>query len=243
MGRGISGNAGQDRIMKISHTTLALIAVAAGVLGQEPVRFDHKVRNQFFAGFAGNAAALGEAMKIAEATLAAEPNHAEAMVWQGGGLFFQSGALFQKGDMQGAMVMMQKGTGMMDKAVELAPKNVAVRIPRGSAYLAASKGMPPEMGQPLLEKGVKDYEDCWEMQKGDLSEFSQHGLGELLVGMAEGYGRLGKTEKAKAYFELARTKLAGTVYATRAEKWLAEGKLSARDSNCMGCHIGSPKVK
>ncbi len=229
--------------MKTSHTTFALIAVAAGILAQEPARFDHKVRNQFFAGFAGNAAALAEAMKISEATLAAEPNHAEAMVWHGGGLFFQSGALFQKGDMQAAMEMMQKGTGMMDKAVELAPKNVGVRIPRGSAYLAASKGMPPQMGTPLLEKGVKDYEDCWEMQKGDLSQFSEHSLGELLVGMAEGYGRLGKTEKAKEYFELAKAKLAGTAYATRAEKWLAEGKLSARDSNCMGCHIGSPKVK
>jgi tetratricopeptide (TPR) repeat protein len=229
--------------MKTSHTTFALMAIAASLFGQEPVRFDLKVREKFFAGFAGNAAALTEAMKVAEATLAAEPNHAEAMVWQGGGLFFQSGSLFQKGDMPAAMAMMQKGTGMMDKAVELAPKNVAVRIPRGSAYLAASKGMPPQMGTPLLEKGVKDYEDCWEMQKGDLSQFSQHSLGELLVGMADGYGRLGKTEKAKEYFELVRTKLAGTAYATRAEKWLAEGKLSSRDSNCMGCHIGSPKVK
>jgi len=229
--------------MKTSHTTLALIAVAAGMLAQEPVRFDHKVRNQFFAGFAGDAAALAEAMKISGETLAAEPNQAEAMVWHGGGLFFQSGALFQKGDMQGAMVMMQKGTGMMDRAVELAPKHVGVRIPRGSAYLAASKGMPPEMGAPLLEKGVKDYEDCWEMQKGDLSQFSEHSLGELLFGIAEGSGRMGKTEKAKEYFELVRTKLPGTVYATRAEKWLAEGKLSARDSNCMGCHMGSPKVK
>ena len=219
------------------------MAVAAGMLAQEPVRFDHKVREQFFAGLGGDGAALAEAMKISAATLAAEPEHAEAMVWHGSGLFFQSGALFQKGDMQAAMAMMQKGTGMMDKAVELAPKNVGVRIPRGSAYLAASKGMPPQMGTPLLVMGVKDYEDCWEMQKGDLSGFSEHSLGELLFGIAEGNGRLGKTEKAKEYFTLIQTKLPGTAYAKRAEKWLAEGKLSSRDSNCMGCHSGSPKVK
>ncbi len=229
--------------MKTSHTTFALIAVAAGLLAQEPARFDHKVRNQFFAGFAGDASSLAEAMKISEATLAAEPNHAEAMVWHGGGLFFKSGELFRKGDMQAAMEMMQKGTRMMDKAVEMAPKHVGVRIPRGSAYLAASKGMPPQMGAPLLEKGVKDYEDCWEMQKSDLSQFSEHSLGELLFGLAEGNSRIGKTEKAKEYFALVRTKLPGTAYATRAEKWLADGKLSAGETNCMGCHIGSPKVK
>lgn len=106
--------------MKTSYTTLALIAVAAGMLAQEPARFDHTVRNQFFAGFAGDAAALAEAMKISGETLAAEPGHF-------------------------------------------------------------------------------DYEDCWEMQKGDLSGFSEHSLGELLFGIAEGKGRMGKTEGGFGY--------------------------------------------
>ncbi|MFN9894339.1 MAG: hypothetical protein ACK58M_14025, partial [Acidobacteriota bacterium] len=62
--------------MKTSHTTWALMAVAAGMLAQEPVRFDDKVREQFFAGLGGDGAALAEAMKISAATLAAEPSHA-----------------------------------------------------------------------------------------------------------------------------------------------------------------------
>jgi hypothetical protein len=229
--------------MKTSHTLYALIAVAAAGLAQEPIRFDHKVREMFFAGFAGDKEAMAKGIKISEATLAAEPNHAEAMVWMGSGLFIQSGEAFRKGDMQGAMEMMSKGTGMMDRAVELEPKNVGVRIPRGSVYLVASRSMPPAMGDPLLKKGVQDFEDSWEMQKGDLSRFSQHSLGELLQGIGEGNGRLGNKEKAKEFFELIQRKLPGTAYAKKAEKWLAEGKLSARDSNCMGCHIGSPKVQ
>lgn len=229
--------------MKSSHTLFSLIAVATIVLAQEPVRFDHKVREMFFSGFAGDKEAMAKGMKISEATLAAEPNHAEAMVWMGGGLFFASGELFQKGEMQAAMGMMEKGTGMMDRAVELEPKSVGVRIPRGSTYLAASKGMPAAMGEPLLKKGVADYEVCWEMRKGDLSGFSQHSLGELLQGIAEGNGRLGNKEKAKEYFAMIQQKLPGTAYAKKAEKWMAEGKLSAQDTNCMGCHMGSPKVK
>ena len=229
--------------MKTSHTLYSLLAVATVVLAQEPVRFDHKVRELLFAGFAGDKEAMSKGMKISEATLAAEPNHAEAMVWMGGGLFYQSGEAFRKGEMQSAMELIGKGTGMMDRAVELAPKDVGVRIPRGSVYILASKGMPPAMGDPLLKKGVGDYEVCWEMQKGDLSGFSQHSLGELLQGIADGNGRLGNKEKAKEYFEIMQQKLPGTAYAKKAEKWLAEGKLSAQETNCMGCHLGSPKVK
>ncbi len=229
--------------MKTSHKLFSLIAVATIVLAQEPVRFDHKVREMFFAGFAGDKEAMAKGMKISEATLAAEPNHAEAMVWMGSGLLIQSGEAFRKGEMQAAMEMMGKGTGMMDRAVELEPKNIGVRIPRGSVYLTASKSMPPMMGDPLLKKGVKDYEDSWEMQRGNLSGFSQHSLGELLQGIGEGNGRLGNKEKAKEFFELIQQKLPGTAYAKKAEKWLVEGKLSALDTNCMGCHIGSPKVK
>ena len=122
-------------------------------------------------------------------------------------------------------------------------KNTRVRTPRGSVSLTASKGMPPMRGDPLLKKGVADFEVCGERQKGDWSGFSQHSLGELLMGIAEGNGRLGNKEKATEYFGMIQQKLAGTAYAKKAEKWLAEGKLSARETNCLGCHIGSPKVQ
>jgi len=212
------------------------------LLGAEPVRFDHKVREMYFAAFAGDKESLAKAMAITEATLQENPNHAEAMVWHGGGVFFQSGEKFRTGDMQNAMAMMQKGTGMMDKAVELAPKSVAVRIPRGSAYMAASRGMPPEMGQPLLVKGVEDFETSWEMQKGDLSRFSQHSIGELWFGIAEGNARLGKKDRANEFFTMLKDKLPGTPWAKKAEKWLTEGKLTGRDTTCVGCHMGSPKA-
>ncbi len=66
-------------------------------------RFDYLVRSDFFAGLAGDDAALDRAMKICEATLAKNPKHAEAMVWHGGGLLFTSSKYFQKGDIQKGM--------------------------------------------------------------------------------------------------------------------------------------------
>ena len=49
-------------------------------------RFDLKVRNDFFAGFAGDKAALARGMKACEEVLAADPTNAEAMVWHGSGV-------------------------------------------------------------------------------------------------------------------------------------------------------------
>lgn len=209
---------------------------------QSEVRFDHKVRDMFFAGFAGDKESLAKGMEITEATLKAEPNHPEALVWHGSGLFFSAGAKFQAGDAEAGMKLFAEGTGMMDKAVELAPKNIGVRIPRGAGYLAASRAMPPQIGTPLIEKGLSDYMTSWELQKNDLSGFSQHSLGELWIGIADANARLGKTDRAKEFFTMIQQKLPNTPWSKKADKWFAEGKLTGRDGNCVGCHTGSPKA-
>jgi len=216
--------------------------MATVLLGAEPVRFDHKVRDLYFTAFAGDKEALAKAMVITEATLKENPNHAEALVWHGSGVFFLSGDKFRTGDMQAGMELMQKGTGMMDRAVGLEPKNIGVRIPRGSAYFAASRNMPPQMAQPLVEKGVADYESSWDMQKDDLSQFSQHSIGELWIGIADGNARLGNKERAAEFFTMVKEKLPNTAWSAKAGKWFADGKLTGRDAQCVGCHMGSPKA-
>jgi hypothetical protein len=228
---------------EIQMKPVTILIAAVLLLGAEPARFDHKVRDLYFAAFAGDKAAMTKAMAITELTLKENPDHAEALVWHGGGVFFQSGEKFRAGDMQAAMEMLTKGTGMMDKAVELQPENIGVRIPRGSAYLAASRGMPPQMGRPLLEKGVADYEVAWDMQKnGGMSHFSQHSIGELWMGIADGNSRLAKKERAAEFFTMIKDKLPNTAWSAKADRWFAEGKLTVQDGNCVGCHLGSPKA-
>jgi len=217
-------------------------ALAGLLAAQEPVRYDHKVRNLYFAAFAGDRPSLEKAMSITEATLKETPDHAEALVWHGSGVFFLSSDKFRTGDMQAGMELFQKGTGMMDRAVALEPKNIGVRIPRGAGYFAASRNMPPQVAAPLIKKALEDYETAWELQKGDPSGFSQHSIGELWIGIADGNARVGNTEKAKEFFRKVQELLPGTPWAAKADKWFAEGKLSSRDGNCVGCHIGSPKA-
>ena len=102
----------------MKHLLLAVAAVAALAAAE---RFDFKVREDFFKGFAGDRAAFDRGMKTCEDILATNPKHAEALVWHGGGVFYQSGQLFAKGDATKGMELYNRGLKEMEDAVALGP--------------------------------------------------------------------------------------------------------------------------
>ncbi|MBZ5608694.1 MAG: hypothetical protein LAP38_10575 [Acidobacteriia bacterium] len=214
-----------------------LLAAAGILLSQE--RFDLRVRTYFFAGFSGDAAALEKGMKICEDSLATDPKNAEALVWHGSGLFYQAGQAFQKGDQQNGMRLWTRGLKEMDDAVAIAPESVGVRIPRGAVVLAGSRFLPsPEMARPLIEKGVGDFEEAYKLQGPDLSRMGTHPRGELMLGLADGYSRLGDQEKAQQWFERIQKEMPGTPYAKSAATWLETKSLAPQQAGCLGCHTG-----
>ncbi len=226
-----------NHILKTTVTVFGLSLAVLGLAGAQE-RFDMRVRNDFFAGFAGNQEALDRAMKICEEELARNPNNAAALVWHGSGVFFESGMYFRAGDRAKGGEFWQRGLGEMDKAVAMAPDTLGVRIPRGAVLLTASRSLPnAEMAHPLIEKGVGDFEHALEIQKPYFDTLGTHPRGELLIGLADGYARLGKDDQATAYFERIRAALPGTAYATSAEKWLATKTLAPREAGCLGCHV------
>jgi tetratricopeptide (TPR) repeat protein len=224
----------------ILKTTITAFGISLAVLGLAAAqeRFDMRVRNDFFAGFAGNQEALDRAMKICEEELTRNPANAAALVWHGSGVFFQSGTHFRSGDQAKGVEFWQRGLSEMDNAVKMAPDSLGVRIPRGAVLLTASRTLPnAEMAHPLIEKGVGDFERALEIQKAYFDTLGTHPRGELLIGLADGYARLGKDDQATAYFERIRTALPGTAYATSAEKWLTTKTLAPREAGCLGCHV------
>jgi len=226
--------------MKALAFTAALLALAAGALrAQPPDRFDMLVRTDFFAGFAGDEARLKKGMDVCERTLADNPKHAEALVWHGSGLAFQAGMAFQKGDSQTGMELWTRGTTEMDSAVELAPDNVGVRIPRGAMLMQATRNMPPAMAAPLLQKAIGDYERTLDLQtsSGYFATLGDHPKGELLFGLAEAYARLGQADKAREYFERLTRDAPASGQTPKAREWLATGTLpKATGLGCVGCH-------
>lgn len=216
------------KMLAIAGSAMALIAATE--------RFDLKVRNYFFAGFQGDQAALDKGMKMAEEELATNPGNAEALVWHGSGLYYEAGQEFRKGDAQRGQELFMKSMQEMDKGVQLAPDAVGVRIPRGAVLLAGTRFMNPEMARPLIEKAVGDYERAKEVQSGGLDKLNTHAKGELLIGLADGYARLGNEAKAKSYYEQLIQDLPGTPYAKAGQRYL-ETKVA--QPGCLGCHTGS----
>jgi hypothetical protein len=199
-------------------------------------RFDMEVRADFFAGFSGDEAALKRGMARCEEVLAIDPTHAEAMVWHGAGVLSTAGQAFQKGDMQNGIQLWTKGLAEMNKAVELAPDNVGVRIPRGATLFEASRQIPdPNQQQALLRLALGDYEHTLMLQKATFSGLSDHAKGELLFGLAEGWSRAGDQEKAKQYFERLTADAARSGRTKYAKAWL-DGAPPASPGRCVGCH-------
>jgi hypothetical protein len=225
--------------MKMQKTTFAaLIILTAGVLLSQD-RFDFKVRNYFFAGLAGDAASLEKGMKICEDILAGDPKQPEALVWHGTGLISESREAFQKGDQQKGGELWQRGLDEMDQAEAMAPNDLGVRIVRGAVLLIASQYLPEEAAHPLIEKGLSDYEKAYSVQGPDLGQLGTHKSGELMIGMADAYARLGQPEKAQAWFERIQKELPGTPYAKSAATWLESKTLAPQQAGCLSCHIGA----
>jgi TolA-binding protein len=66
-----------------------------------------------------------------------------------------------------------------------------------------------------------------------------HKSGELMIGMADAYARLGQQEKAQQWFERIQKDLPGTPYAKSAGAWLETKTLTPRQAGCLSCHSGS----
>lgn len=218
--------------------TISAVALFAVALAQDtPARFDHQVRNDYFAAFTGDKEALARGLAKTGEVLAANPNHAEALVWHGSGLFFQSGQAFQAGDAQKGMQLFGKGQGMMDQAIALEPGNIGVRAPRGAVLLQGTFGMPEAMAKPLIEKGLADYLKIYEIQKDRLATVGTHPKGELFFGIADAYRRLGNNEKAGEWFGMIASMMPDTNYAKRADIWLTTRTLTPSQVRCVGCHV------
>ena len=229
--------------MKLQKTTIAAAFIlTAGVLMSQD-RFDMTVRNYFFAGLAGDAASLQKGMKICEDILANDPKQPEALVWHGMGLVSQSREAFQKGDQQNGSVLWQRGLDEMDQAEAMAPNDLGVRIVRGAVLLIASQSLPSEAAHPLIEKGLSDYEKAYSVQGPDLSRLGTHRSGELLIGIADAYARLGDEDKARQWFERIQKDLPGTPYASSAATWLETKTLTPRQAGCLSCHSGASQPK
>jgi len=222
--------------MRLIVVLVLALSTSVAVLAQQ--RFDFKVREDMFAGMDGDTAAFDRAMKLIDDTLATDPNHAEALVWRGDGRLFLAGQAFQRGAFADGQALAAQATADMDRAVALAPDNIAVRVPRAAGLLPFARGMRP-FNRPesdrMIRTAIADFEFVVTASTPGWSKLSEHGRGELLGALADGWLLLGDVDKARPYLDRMTAELADTPYARNAA--LRRADLATKvPLTCLGCH-------
>jgi len=201
-------------------------------------RFDFKVREDMFAGIDGDTAAFERAMKLIADTLAADPDNAEALVWRGDGRLFQSLQAFQRGASAEGRTLYTQALADMDQAVALAPNDIAVRVPRGAALLPYGRGLRAfnrTEADRLTRIAISDFEIVVHASAPWWDRLKEHGRGELLGALADGWLQLGDVDKARPYLERMSGELPGTAYDTNAALRRADPAAKV-PLTCLGCH-------
>jgi len=217
-------------------TFLLLCSLGLAVPAQQ--RFDFKVREDMFAGFDGDQEAFDRAMKLIADTLAADPDHAEALVWRGDARLFLSGQAFQRRAIGEGQALAVQGMADMERAVSLAPTSIAVLIPRATGLMPFARGMRP-FNRPeadrLTKIAIGDFEFVVATNTPRWSALSEHDRGELLGALADGWLQLGDVTKANVYLDRMNAELQGTLYARNAAQRRADPAARV-PLTCLGCH-------
>lgn len=213
------------------------VLTLAAALAQAPAdRFDLQVRADMFNGFEGDEEAFDRAMALCEQRLAANPDDPEPLVWHGTGLMFRGGRAFMAGGRDQGIAFTRQGLDEMNRAVALAPEAVGVVIPRGAVLMGAAKEMPDDArAREYVRVAMGDFENALRLQQPYFARLSLHAKGELLGALAEGWARLGETEKSRAYLDQLIAELPDSKYAAAAGARLAN-PADRSPMTCLGCH-------
>jgi hypothetical protein len=197
------------------------------------------VRGDFFAGAAGDAAALQRAMAATERALAEDAKNAQALSVHGFGSVLSGSQAYQKGDAARGGELVQRGLAEMNEAVALAPSDGLVRALRGILLQQVSRQVPPAMQPSMLEDARSDFQFLFDAQAATLDQLGPHRLGELLQALGDVHSRQGRSADAERYYVLIQQKLADTEYAARAAEWMRTRQpLPPERTTCIGCHTG-----
>jgi len=227
--------------MKTMTTGLIIMLLLAGGLFAQQSTDIKSAGMDLLGALNGDMEKFERGMRTLESLLERNPKDPALMVLHGNGVFARSGEAFKKGDAQNAAKLAQDGLDEMAQAVEIAPENIFVRARRGVLLISASRGMPPAMAGPLTKLAVEDFEKVLQIREREqtLTQRSIHQRGELLTSLADGWSRMGDTEKARGYFERITRDLKGTIYEQKAKAWLQDRpEAKAPDYfACSGCHV------
>ena len=222
------------RVLGLAALLLCLL-MAAPTVASEPERFNETAWELLHAGFSGDEEALDRGMALAEQTLAADPDHTGALVWQATVWSYQSGAAFAQGDWDTGQSLFDQSLAQFDRAVAIAPDSLETRTPRASVLLSVARHTnDADTRNRYLETAAQDYAKVLELRPPGFESLTVHSRGDLLGGLAEVLWRLEKRDEAKVYLHRMIAELPESKYAILAQRQLEDPNTPA-ELTCFGC--------
>ena len=222
------------RILGLVALLLGLL-MAAPAAANEPERFNETAWELLYAGFSGDDEALERGIALAERTLAADPEHPGALVWQATVWSYQSGSAFAQGDWETGQSLFDKSLAQFDRAVAIAPDSLETRTPRASVLLSVARHTDDASTRNrYLETAAEDYAKVLELRTPGFDSLTVHSRGDLLGGLAEVLWRLERRDEAKVYLHRMIAELPESKYAILAQRQLDDPNTPA-ELTCFGC--------
>ena len=211
---------------------------------KQGLRFDECIRDDAFAGYAGDPDALRRAWCRTQTTLEQDPEHAEALSWRGGLTLFLSGFAYRSRDFSEGGRLQEQGFGDLDRSLELGSDNVGVRVQHMMSMVAALPYASGDHRTELLEAAQRDLDFRLESLTGrSPSVHTQGELWAVRVQLQHNRALSSSPEerpdhqrRLQQMLQTMRSELAGSAYAGAASCWLT-GKTEAQ-IGCLGCHDG-----
>lgn len=211
--------AGQDETTEAAEQRFEFIQIEPGTSGYRG--FEREVFADFIEASQGDAEARRRLLEKCESAIEADAEHAEAIAWRGAVKMFQAGTASESGDFRAAMQHTNDSLADLNRARELEPENPGVRMVAAQMLLSLAKYHPMEnMAKGYAKQGVEDAKtalsslyDNWDKQPTDVK-------GQLMLGVAEGYDKLGKVTEARDWFNRVIGAVPGTAWAEQAQAWL-----------------------
>ncbi len=222
------------RILGFVALLLGLL-LAVPTVADEPDPFHQTAGELFYAGFAGDEEAFERGMKFVEETLAADPDHPGALVWQATGWSVQSGTAFARGDWKTGQALLDKSLVQFNRAVAVAPHSLQTRTPRASVLLSIARHTDDAATRKrYLETAAEDFTKILELRAPEFKSLTVHSRGELLGGLAEVLWRLERHHDAEVFLNRMIAELPESKYALLAQQQLDETHAPV-ELTCFGC--------
>jgi tetratricopeptide (TPR) repeat protein len=217
-----------------------LLLVAATGRAQalpENVRVSTWIREDLFAGLLANDMERFEAgVKKLKDYQSARPDQPEALAWQG----FADLVRAVKANEAGQEALFRRwydsALASFDRA-RLGGSTEGVLAITGGSWTSTAERLPVAFRADAHRRGYENYLALKQRQARFFDKLPVHMRGEVLAGLAQSSGRLGRSDEARKWLDEIVVNLPGTPYESRAKRWLANPELAESETmTCLTCH-------